>query len=147
MDGHRTKKAYRRAGLLLLAAVALANSGCLAVLIGAGAAGGAGVAYAYYQGNVTEDYHVRFEDSRAATRQALAELAMPIVEEKADQASEFIESRTTDGYAVRITLDMLAPRVPADGPLTRIGVRVGTFGDYAVSERVHRQIGAHLVIV
>jgi len=141
--GGDNRRAWRRGAYLLLAAVALANGGCLAAAA-AGVAGGAGVAYLYYQGNVSETYRAAFEDTRAATRTALAELGMPVIEEKADNGGGAFESRTFDGYAVHLTLDSVTPRVPADGPQTRVSIRVATFGDKTVSDRVHRQISAHL---
>jgi hypothetical protein len=42
-------------------------------------------------------------------------------------------------------LDSIPSRIPAEGMLTRISIRVGTFGDHPVSERVLYQVGAHLV--
>src|SRR5437763_10663328 len=84
---------------LLLAVMALINSGCL--VVAAGAATGGAVGYAYYRGNVTRFYTANLEDVRAATRSALAELGMPITE-KTDSDGYLIDSRTGDGDRVRI---------------------------------------------
>ncbi|MCI0456141.1 MAG: hypothetical protein L0Z62_04070, partial [Gemmataceae bacterium] len=62
------KEGSIRAALLLWAAVALANSGCCCLLVGAGVAGvagGTGAGYAYYRGRVCETYHADFEDAWA----------------------------------------------------------------------------------
>jgi hypothetical protein len=124
--------------------VALANSGCL--VAAAGAAGGAAVGYAYYKGKVQQDYNATFEDTWAATHAALAELGMPVVSESRESAtSGFIESRDADNDRVGISLESFPSPFPAEGVLTRLGVRVGTFGDYPLSDRIASQVGAHLV--
>jgi hypothetical protein len=128
--------------LLVLAGLALANSGCL--LVAAGAAGGAAVGYAYYKGKITETYNAAFNDSWAATHTALAELGMPILREERNGDSGAIDSRTSDDDNVRVSLDAVKSRIPAEAPLTQISVRVSTFGDRPFSDRVLYQIGMHL---
>src|SRR5207247_10714236 len=95
-------------------------------------------------GNVTRFYAANLEDVRAATRSALSELGMPITE-KNESDGYLIDSRTTDGDRVRINLELQTSRIPAEGALTKVGVRVATFGDVPVSERILDQIGFHLV--
>ena len=56
-----------------------------------------------------------------------------------------MECTAANGDRVRIYLDIIDG--PAEGPVTRICVRVATFGDYALSERILNQVGAHLVVV
>jgi Protein of unknown function (DUF3568) len=129
--------------LLLIAAVALANSGCL--LVAAGAAGGAAVGYAYYKGKIAETYRAGFNDSWAATRTALAELGMPILKEERGTESGTIESKSGDGEQVRVSLEATKSTIPADGDLTEISIRVATFGNVPVSDRIFYQIGIHLV--
>src|SRR5260370_26360528 len=70
---------------------------------------------------------------------------MPIMKEERHLDSGVIKSETSDGDRVRIALEAIPSRIPAEGMLTRICVRVGTFGDHPVSERVLYQVGAHLV--
>jgi hypothetical protein len=137
-----------RAALLLGTAVALANSGCCCLLVGAGVAGvagGAGTGYAYCKGKVCETYHADFEDAWAATRTALADLGLPVVKEK--HAKGFLESRTAQGKRVRLYVKAQPSKLPAEGPLTRVCVRVAVFGDQAVSARLLDQVGRHLVPV
>jgi hypothetical protein len=122
---------------------ALANSGCL--LIAAGAAGGGGAAcYAYYKGRVCDTYHAGLDDTVAATKAALADLGMPLLSEEHDKATASLVSRTADGDKVRIKLDLQVSRIPADQVQTWVGVRVATFGDQTVSNRLLDQIGFHL---
>jgi hypothetical protein len=142
MKRRRLPLGYSKLICLVVTCVALANSGCL--LIAAGAAGGAALGYAYYQGKVVGDYTASFTDSWAACHTALAELGMPVTSEHNDGVTGYVESRRADGDHVRIDLETEASQVPAEGALTRIGVRVATFGDRPLSERVLMQIGLHL---
>lgn len=131
----------RPAFLILAGLLALSSGGCLAVAAGA-AAGGAGLTYVYLHGKVNQAYAASFDDTWAATRTALAELKMPIEEENHDKGT--LKTHTADGDTVRIHLETEASRIPADGPLTNVGVRVGALGDDSVSERILHQIDAHL---
>jgi hypothetical protein len=126
-----------------LAGVTLAGGGCLAAA--AGAAGGAAVGYVYYKGKVTHSFNAGFNDTWAATQQSLAELGMPVLQQERQPSSGWIESRTNAGDRVRIALDQTMSPIPMDGVLTQVGVRVATFGDEPLSERLLSQIGAHLV--
>jgi hypothetical protein len=126
----------------VLAILAFVNGGCL--WVAAGAAGGAAVGAAYYYGKVFSTFPSSLDDSLAATKTALADLGMPVLEEQRDGGSGFVRSQTSDGDPVRIYLDPEASKFPADGPLTKVTVRVGAFGDHPVSNRVLDQIGMHL---
>jgi hypothetical protein len=130
-------------GYLLLAGLALGSSGCLAAVIGGAAAGGA-TGLMYYQGQVCRTYPAAIDDVWAATHTALAELQMTVQGQERTTRGGSINSHTkTD--PVRITLEVQQSKIPADGPLTWVGVRVATFGDEAVSLRILDQIARHLV--
>lgn len=131
-----------QAAYVILAAAALANSGCL--VVAAGAAAGAAAGYVYMEGNVHRSYAANLDDVQAATRTALADLSMPLVAENREGGQGFLESRTAEGERVRIYLDVQDAGDPTVGPLTQVGVRVATFGDRPVSQRLLDQIGAHL---
>jgi hypothetical protein len=124
---------------LLLGLVALTQTGCL--LVAAGAAGGAALGYAYYRGKVCQGYAASLPDTWAATHTALAELGFPISKE--DQRAGLIESRVGNDV-IRINVDAYGSQYDP-GPATQVCVRVATFGDHPLSERVLAQIGAHLV--
>jgi hypothetical protein len=128
---------------LLVAASTLSGSGCL--LVAAGAAGGAAAGYAYAKGKVCEVYNSGFNDTWAATHTALTELAMPILREELQGEEGSITSQTADGDRVRIQINALESRIPAEGRVTRVCVRVATFGDHPVSSAVLNQVGRHLV--
>jgi hypothetical protein len=139
------KRWWVRAVFVMVAAVALANGGCLALAIG-GAAGGAAAGYALYQrGQWYRDYPATLTDSASAAKTALTELQLPLVNEKIDAEEVNLESRTCDGDKIQITLKPVASRVPADGATTHISIRVGFGGDEALSTRILEQTNLHLV--
>jgi len=145
MDGHCFRLRRHHAILLLLAAAGMLNAGCCCVLVGAGVAaiaGGAGTGYAYSKGKVAETYPADFADSWIAAHAALADLGLVI--EKENSKRGFISSHTPNGTRVRLNVKEQAVKCPAEGPRTRITLRVGCFGDRAVSERVLRQIALRL---
>jgi hypothetical protein len=129
------------AAYLALAALALGNAGCLVAAAAGAAAGGAG-AYAYYKGNVCRTYPANVEDASAAAHKALAELQMPIVK---DDGST-IETRSGDDK-VTLTLKLQDNHAPGEGSGTEVGVRVGTFGNEGLSQRILDQVAFHLVPV
>jgi hypothetical protein len=136
---------YLLVAQLVLFLAALANSGCL-VATTAGIAGGAAIGYAYCKGRVCETYNANYDDTWAATRTALAELGMPVMKEERKPSEGFIESRTADGDRVKIYVENGASRIPAEGQVCRVSVRVATFGDRPVSDRVLDQLGLHLAL-
>jgi Protein of unknown function (DUF3568) len=136
------RKWLSRLALPALALAALGNGGCL--LFAAGAAGAAGVSYVYYNGLLYRDYHANMADSLAAVRTSLTDLQFPILEQKADTGTAYVKTRTADGHSVRIHLDVVPSPIPAEGSLTRVGIRVGFSGDEAVSARILEQINLHL---
>ena len=138
------KRAWSRAALVVVAAVAMANGGCIAAAVTAAAAGGAAMGYAYYTAPLVQDYAANYGDALTAVKTALADLQFPIVKEQPADGGAVIETRTGDGVKVRVSLDLVTSAVPADGSLTRVSVRVGHFGDEAVSMRIQDQIAKHL---
>jgi hypothetical protein len=127
-------------GLLSLAT--LASSGCL--VVGAGLAGGAVAGYFYYNGKLAQRYQASFADTYAATRAALPELGLTVLEEGRDGPGSWLELRAESGERVRVFIDPQAPPAGGSGQLTQVSVRVGTFGDSPLSEKILEQIGRHL---
>src|SRR5436190_10867642 len=104
-----------RIAYLVVAGLALINGGCLAIAA-AGAAGGAAAAgYYYYKGRIYRDYPATLPDTRAALRASLTELGFPVLGEEADAEGAFVKTRTADDSTVRIDVDPVTSRVPADG--------------------------------
>ena len=133
-----------RAALLGVAIALIASSGCLWVAASAAVGGAAGAGYVYYKGKVTRPYNASLNDVWAATHAALAELGMAIGSEGRDNLSGTIYSMLADGEKVRIYLDVKESKIPAEGPLTVVAIRVGICGDEAASVRILNQIDLHL---
>jgi hypothetical protein len=143
MRGRKERRMSGRSGFyLVLAAGALANGGCLAAAVGA--VGAAGVGYAYYQGEDHRDFYAGPEETRAAVRSALAALKIPVVNEERGAASNSLEALTAEGDRVQVSLDRVPDQPPGESPRTRLSVRVGTFGDHSLSERLLGLTGSHL---
>ncbi len=138
----RQAKNPLRAGYLFVALICVGNAGCLAAALGAAGVAGGATGYAYYKGQVCQAFPAACDDVWLATRSALADLAMPILEE--NHTTGWIESRTGDDTRVHIHIKTLTSKVPADGILTRVCVRVAFFGDHDLSFRILNQISLHL---
>jgi hypothetical protein len=132
--------------LLGVAGAALVNGGCLAAAAAGAAGGGAAALYAYQRGRLYRDYPASLTDTTAAVRTSLAELQFPPGTEKSDGGTFIFETKTTDGAKVRVFLEAETSRVPAEGPVTSVTVRVGAFGDDKVSARILDQVSLHLVV-
>jgi hypothetical protein len=124
--------------LTLFGGTLLAQSGCLVAAVGACA--GAGGAYAYYQGNVSDNYGAEFGQVYQASKEALNDMAMPVITEKHDGLTGSIESSLSDGTKVTISLEEKPRMKPEDGHTTEVGIRVGYFGDQSVSSNMMDKI-------
>jgi hypothetical protein len=131
-----------RAIYLVAALLALANGGCLLVAAGAAAGGAAG--YAYYRGKLSRGYVGQCDTVWTATNTALAQLGMPLLRQERTATGGWIETRTADDGRVRISLEEEPSKIPSDPPITHVGIRVGTFGDDPVSNRILDQIAVNL---
>jgi hypothetical protein len=72
---------------------------------------------------------------------------MPIVKEEHEGSGGFIESRTGDGDRVRIYVEAEQSRIPAEGQISHVSVRVATFGDHPLSNSILDQVNVHLAPV
>jgi hypothetical protein len=114
---------------------AMALPGCLAAA--AGAAAGVG-AYAYAHGELWATVYGSLDDAYQASTIALEELGLRVVQEAHDTFGAHIVATETQGGDVSVDL------VPEAERVTRIGVRVGTFGDQRKSRTVLRKIQDNL---
>lgn len=137
------KGIYRRYLYLGIALLALVQSGCAVAVIGA-AAGGAALGYAYLRGTLSRDYPALFGDTVRATKVALGELGFPIIREKTETGTAYIQTKTADNDTVTLYFDVVPSSIPSDGAMTRVTVRVGYAGDEVVSARILDQISKHL---
>jgi hypothetical protein len=121
---------------------ALASGGCLAVA--AGAAGGAAIGYVYCKGKIYDTYNAGFQDTWTATHAALRDLGMPVVSEEIKNGKGTIVSRTANDEKIHLFVDTVDSKIPAEGQMTRVSIRVAVFGDRPVSVRILDQINVHL---
>jgi hypothetical protein len=128
---------------VILAALAASQSGCLAAA--AGCAAGAGAGFAYYKGKLDRDYAANRDDVWVALHTSLGELQMPVVKEQREADEDSIETRTADGDKVKIYMEVHKSAIPAEGDISRVSVRVATWGDAVVSARILDQVDRHLV--
>jgi hypothetical protein len=127
----------------LIALLALMPAGCLLALAGA-AGGAAATGYFYYKGRVCRDYPASLPDVRNAVHAALLDLHFLIFTEEAKDGKAFLVTKTTNGKKVRIYLDCLSSPIPAEGLITRVSIRVATFGDESISARIFEQVAWRL---
>lgn len=121
-------KRWKQAVLLL--AIAMQISGCAeAVLVGVGAAGGAGAAL-WTKGKMEENLDSPLSKVHTATLEALKDLDLPIKKEMKQPLKAKIESQFSDGKQVWIGIRAITELS------SRITVRVGTFGDKTKSEKI-----------
>lgn len=125
--------------LVLIIFATLPLSGCPLVLLGGGAAVGAG-AVAYTQGELRSVEAATFERTWDAVHEATRDLGFIITDQNKEPDSASVEARTQDNKEVKIELSAKAPTA------TEIRIRVGMFGNEALSrvilEKIKRNIGA-----
>jgi hypothetical protein len=133
----------RRWLCLGVALLALSQSGCAVAILGA-AAGGAALGYAYLRGALSRDYPALLGDTIRATKTALSELGFPLIREKTDTGTAYIQTKTADNDTVMVYFDVVPSAIPSEGAMTRVTIRVGYTGDDVVSARILDQISKHL---
>lgn len=120
-------------GVLLLSSVA-ATSGCLAVAAGAGA----GAAVAYVRGELSVTLSSDYEATSRATDRAIEQLQFARISERKDALLNLVEARNAADKKVSIRLENTARE------LTKVRIRVGIFGDEALSMAILDKIKANL---
>ena len=126
----------RNVPLLLLAGLSLASGGCL--FVAAGAAGAGAATYFYVRGRLCQEYYAAFPDSWQAVLTTLKEQGFAVTHQENNGTEGTISSKTADGSAITIAITSQPSRVPAEKSVTRICIRVGTWGDEPLSERLRR---------
>jgi len=122
--------------LLLLVGLATCTSGCLAVAVGAGAAG----TVAYMKGDLEAEEPYDIEKTYAAARTAVEELKLKIIEGEtgADALSARVVARDSSDKKVEVRLKAITSNT------TKLSVRVGTFGNDGKERRIYNTIRDHL---
>ena len=130
----------RTLGWIAFGLAALVQTGCIAAIAGVAGAG-AVAGYMYSNGLLYRDYRSNLPTTLAAVRTALATQKFVIDGETTTTDSVTVQTKTADGYTVRVHLDLVPGSVPGDGAVTRVGVRVGLSGDETVSARILDEVG------
>ena len=109
---------------------AMTLSGCAeAVLVGVGAAGGAG-AVLYAKGKMVEEVDVPFSKAHTAAVAALKDLELPIKKDTEKGLKAKVESQYPDGKFVWVNIRAVTESS------SKISVRVGVFGDKSMSKKI-----------
>ncbi len=112
------------------------GSGCLAaLLIGAGA-GVAGTAY--YDGKLTSTVDAKPKTIQPATESAFKELGIKLVSSTSDSLTAKITGKTAENSTVTVTAEM------EKNGQSKLGIRVGAFGDQALSQKIYSEIVSKL---
>ena len=134
-----------RLSLVSLACLTLTlGTGCIAAAVGGAAAAG-GIGYAYYKGALERNYIGPVEPTYQAARKALESLKLPITNESIEGSRAHLESRTAEGGKIRLWLEPIPNKIPANSVMTRAIIRVDLFGDRETSRQIFdaidKQIG------
>ena len=124
---------------LLLVGLACCCAGCLAVAVGAGAAG----TVAYMGGDLDTDVSEDIDTLYAASRKALDDLGLNIIEGKGgkDALSATIVARDAEDKKVQIKLKSISDE------MTELSIRVAVFGDETKSQLIYNKILENLETV
>jgi hypothetical protein len=125
--------------LLLLSVVSIASlaTGCIALVVGAGA--GAGT-FAYVDGQLSRTYEAKYQNIEQICKGILTDLKQPVLEETTDGAQTTIKSERADGTPMTIKIRII------DSDWTEVSVRTGYVGVWKkeISEQFHEFIAERL---
>lgn len=116
---------------LIIALVYLwVSTGCIALVVGAGA--GAGT-FAYVNGYLSRTYQANYLKTYEACIGILEDLKQPVLEEKTDGTETTIKSERSDKTPMTITVKIIDPE------WTEVSVRTGYIGVWKkeISEQFH----------
>jgi hypothetical protein len=117
--------------------LSLVNSGCAAVLLGGGAAAGAGTVL-YVKGELQSVEEVPLDRAWNAANLAVKDMGFVIGNSEKDDLSGSLTAYTADNKKVQIKLKRRAESI------TEIRIRVGTFGDESLSRLILERIRERL---
>ena len=124
------------AALVCAAAITL-SSGCFLVAVGAAGAAGAGTVV-YIRGELDASVTGTVDAVDKAANQALQQMQFAKINEGKSTVDAAITARTGQHKKIEIKLDRTADN------LTRVRIRVGTFGDESISRLLLDKIKADL---
>ena len=134
MSTKKSSEILRAAILAGLASVAVMQSGCL--LVAAGAAGAGTVAYV--RGELDASLGNGYESVVQASNRAIDQLQFKKISESKDALKAVLIARTASDKKVQITV------IKVSETLTKVEIRVGVFGDQALSTTILEKIKGSL---
>lgn len=133
MSSHKVLRLPTLLALLLAAFTLTLNTGCIAVAAGAGAG-----AVAWVKGELRTTVTANLDRSVRAAGEAVRELQFVKVSERKDALEAVIIARSAADRKIQIKLENVG------GALTTVKIRVGTFGNEAVSLAILDKIKSNL---
>lgn len=121
---------------LVLVSASILSSGCALFLIGAGVAVGAGTV-AYTSGELRAADEISMDRSWEASMKAMKDLEFRVTKSQKDALAGEIVARRADDTRIIVRLKSQTQQV------TEIRIRVGTFGDEALSRLIYDKIKSH----
>ena len=113
------------------------TSGCVLAILGLGV--GAGIAgTAYYDGKLTSTLNATPEQIKPATEAAFKELGISLVSSTTNSLEATITGTSAEDSSVTVTASL------KKNGNSKLGVRVGAFGDQALSEKIYSAIDRRL---
>jgi hypothetical protein len=137
MNSSKLIHRHRALAALVCAAALTLSSGCFLVAVGAAGAAGAG-AVAYVRGELDATVTGNVESVDKATNKALEQLEFAKISEGKSTVDAAILARTGQDKKIDVRLNRSADN------LTRVRIRVDTFGDEALSRSVLDKIKTNL---
>lgn len=110
------------------------DSGCAAVVVGAGV----GTGVAWYKGKLEETVSASVPHVHQAVKAGLRDLNIAITEDRHDTLTAEVRGELADGKKVSIDAKSVGSST------TKLTIRVGTFGDKDFSLRIRDAIKKHL---
>ncbi len=118
---------------VLIGGLLLQTAGCAFLLIG-GAAAGAAAGVMYHEGELRADLDANPPDVIKATERAFRDLIWTKESAQSSATDGIATARTATGRDVRVTVQRQTETA------SRIGIRVGTFGDENLSRLLYDKI-------
>ena len=127
----------KRLYLMIALAYLAISTGCIALVVGAGA--GAGT-FAYVDGQLSRTYQADYQTTYRACKGILADLKQPVLEEKTDGIQTTIRSQRSDETPMTITIRIIDPE------WTEVTVRTGYIGVWKkeISKQFHEFVAERL---
>ena len=127
----------KRLYLMIALAYLAISTGCIALVVGAGA--GAGT-FAYVDGQLSRTYQADYQTTYRACKGILADLKQPVLEEKTDGIQTTIRSQRSDETPMTITIRIIDPE------WTEVTVRTGYIGVWKkeISKQFHEFLAERL---